>query len=172
MIGKRLNKISLLDDFRPLTHIEIEQGKLLRVKLSDKLMYVTRLQTVNNFLMFNQNKNYILSQLKETAENTTPENKIFMLAYYRMAVDLLLQIAELPRGFFKRYFFKRRFYDFFLNDSEALFNLFQSILDYNTRLFFLLNQVVKHQIFQQEPYTRISRGVSTADPKAWEPRYT
>jgi len=134
-----------VDDFIPLTYIEVIKDKPLIIKLSGKYNFVTWLQKGPNFIQFWMYKAQIIEELERLA-NDKPrkeEKKILksveLLRCIQQMIELLYVISykEYEKGFFKKRNvtkYRRFLYKFLSDNTDVLWDIWSKVLDYNTRL--------------------------------------
>jgi hypothetical protein len=153
-------------DFRPLTYIEVEQGKELIVRLDDKYAFKTKLQIADNFIKFNTSKDIILKQLDRLNELKSDDRKVYeaKIQCYKVLIRLLYEISK---DNYKGFFAKRKYYKYlnklFLNDIKLMTNVFQSVLDYNTDLKKKLKKLQNTKIFKSSVSDMTTGGQSLQD---------
>lgn len=149
-------KGSFVSDFKPLTHIEIEQEKPLIIKMSDKWYFVANLNTTEYLIRFFESKESIMKLINENNDLTSG---------FILLRELLWDICEKPRGLIKRFQFKKFFYSYFLNNVETFFLVFNTLMEYETRLFFLLKSLLNFEMVQTMDYFVMAGGVSSQELK-------
>lgn len=144
-------KRGIAEEFRPLTYIEIKQDKPFIVRMTKKWSYVCRLQKTKNLIKLFHGKNVITEYMNKKKDYITG-----FLSLYKLLYD----ISEKPRGLIKRIRYKSFLYKYFYNNSEVFLNLYNDMLDYQTRLFFLLKIAGEKVMTQEIEYTKINSGLS------------
>jgi hypothetical protein len=161
---------SIKTDFRPLTHHEIMEDKPLLVKIGDsEVYYKSNLQDIKNLTLLWSNKNYLLSALTSIATDDTmnPQEKtIPLVSCYKGLLDMVYEISSKPKKRKELKLFKKTYYSYYSEHSQAFFKLFQMILEYNTRLFFLLSYLQNLQIQQTQEYLGMEREPYSVE-KGW-----
>lgn len=156
--------------FAPLTHLEIKQKKpfiwvLCPEGLKPKWIYEASLLKTKNLSIFWQNKDAVLSSM---------ENKKmkFSLEYVVIYITKMLwEVGKKPKGIIKRYQFKKFFFKYCFDNIEATVKIFNDFLDYQSRVFFLLQTVQRKLITQQEEYSAINGDLSFPEV-THGPKYT
>jgi len=114
-----------------------------------------------------ENKDAILAEPKDKVDNQLNlELKVIYIT------KLLWEIGKKPRGIIKRYQFRNFFFKYCYNNVEALFKVFNDMLDYQTRLFFLLQRISSKIITQQKEYSETSGDLFSQEAEALGPKYT
>jgi hypothetical protein len=133
----------------------------IRVKIGDtNIYYTSNLQDVKNLMLLWSNKNYLLSVLSDvaTSEILKPEEKILpLVSCYKALLDMVYQLSTKPTKKKDLKAFKKTYYSHYSEHNQQFFKLLQMILEYNTRLFFLLSYLQTLQIPQQREYSKMEQ---------------
>ena len=147
------------------------EDKPIRVKIGDTdIFYESNLQSINNLMLLWSNKNYILSAMTELATNDTiqpNEKTIPLVSCYNALLTMVYEIAKKPTKKKDLKLFKKTYYDYYKEHSGCFFKLFQMILEFNTRLFFLLSYLQNLQVQQHREYSGMEQEPFLTD-KGWE----
>lgn len=146
---------TLAERFRPLTHIEIKQRKPFIYHLNSKWTYECRLDLTKNLVSLWNAKDAVLKAFNE--KKYSVEIALLLLR------ELMYEIGQKPRGFLKRMQYKMVYHKSFEDNVGDFIELFNSMLMYQTRLFFLLNQLNQMMFVQQEEYTVMDGEVSSQE---------
>ena len=142
-------------DFRPLTHVEIEEDKPLLVKLGAKHFYNCKLQNAKYLIKFWANKDYLMTVMNTEVDSTTPKNEAILLLTYKALVTLVYEIGEKPKGWFKLRAYRKWFFKYMVDDAHRFWKLFEMVLAYQSRVFFLQKHLQNFGLIQQEVYTKM-----------------
>lgn len=156
---------SFKTDFRPQTHVEIQELKPLRAKLSDKYIYVCHIDNALNAIKLWANKDYLLGLLDTYAKMKDGGiKKTKMLSYCFKAMALLLfEIGEHPKGWLATYRYRKFFVNYMLERTSRMFDLWDKLMVHESRLFFLLKSLKNLELIQQEPFTKTAIELSLLD---------
>jgi len=119
---------TLAERFRPLTHIEIKQRKPFIYHLNSKWTYECRLDLTKNLVSLWNAKDAVLKAFNE--KKYSVEIALLLLR------ELMYEIGQKPRGFLKRMQYKMVYHKSFEDNVGDFIELFNSMLMYQTRLFF------------------------------------
>lgn len=166
----------LKEDFRPLTYSEIMEMKPLIVKVSNDITYKTNLLSCKGLTTLWSNKDYITGVMetfsKQSAEAKDSSELIsiqtVLIASYKSLISILWEICEKPKK--KREVKKqfKRFHDHMMEHFDHLMDLWEKVLVYNSRLFFLLQHLQNLSMVQQGRYSKTSIELSS-QPKTITP---
>ena len=123
-------------DIRPLEYIEIKKDKPLIIKLNKKYMFKCGINSISEFIAFNDSKNIIFKKLDEL--NSMENNKytqITKIIYYRMLIDLLYEISKSNyKGRIRKYYYKKFMVKYLLDNYEAMLEILKNVLNFNSML--------------------------------------
>jgi hypothetical protein len=123
-----------VEKFIPLTYLEAKQKKPLIFKLSDKWNFVTHPQSAFNFALLINRKDYvkqIYGAAIDCKDGTLRSTQIIMANKQLIGMLFELSKQEYPD---KEKEYGEFLYNYFLENTEAMFEIFQTILDQNTRI--------------------------------------
>jgi hypothetical protein len=127
------------EKFIPLTYLEVQQKKPLVIKLNDDWNFVTYPQSALNFALLINRKDYVkqlfesvLSKEVKTPEEQAERTKTILLGS-RKLISLLYELSK--QEYINKEKEYREFLDsYFLQDTDALIEVFTKVLNLNTRL--------------------------------------
>ena len=153
-------------NFRPLTYIEVEQDKLLIIKLNDKYIFKTKLQIADNFIKFNTSKNLILenlNRLNELNDNNTSID-IAKIVCFKTLIRLLYEISKQEyKGFFKKRKYHKFLNKYLFENTEILIDIFSKVLAYNSELKKKLENLLNFDIFKNNASEMTAGGIPLRD---------
>lgn len=154
---------NVLEKFRPLTQFEIEEKKPLLIKFGKYTLRYQLFYALNVIRLW-QIKEGVLSKFKKIEENPT-KNSLYSLSVFSDIAKILWECSDLvviKNGKIKKVFnpyklWKQRklYYKWSMEHVDYLLEQFDYVLNYQTRLFFLLRHHLSLGIIQEERYTKI-----------------
>jgi hypothetical protein len=131
--------VAKVEKFLPLTYIEAKQRKPFVKKLSDDWNFVTYPQSALNFALLIDRKNYIKNIFNEilkndgTDEASQARRSTQILLATKQLIMMLVEISkqEYPD---KETEYTQFLVTHFLENTEDLFETFQTVLDLNSRI--------------------------------------
>jgi len=135
--------------FIPLTYLEAIKGKPLVIKLNDEWNFVTCPQTAINFVSIIDRKDLILTGFERLkampveSEDQRVKRQLAMIGVLRGLVELLYDISkdeyeteekENSKEKTKQQLYYAFLTDYFINNIDALFDVWEKVLEYNARL--------------------------------------
>jgi hypothetical protein len=143
-----------LKDFRPLTGTEIEEKKPLLLKCG-KFVLKYSLFSALKTVQFWEAKDQILNDFKDIKTGENPEKVIPVV---KLIADLLWTLRDNKRLLDS--FKYKKWIEYSLYNTNVVIEAFYDLLNYQTRVFFLLKTLADLPILQQTAYSRIGSSVS------------
>ena len=139
-------------DFKPLEYIEVMRSKPLIIKLSEKYMFKCELQSINDFLLFNESKTIIfknLETLNDKGEHLVISQSKIVL--FKMLIKVLFEISKREyNGVIAKYRYFKFLNKYLFDNIEVLYDITDKVLRYNSRLKKKALNLLNFQIFQSE----------------------
>jgi len=124
-------KVKYYDQFRPLTGVEIDENKPLFFRIDKKLILEFLPWSANTVYNFWGAKDRIVDYI---AEGKQGDKSSQVIVGFVAMIDLIWDMRENKR-FLDRWKYKK-FKDFCMRNTNKLFEIFDSLANYQTRLFF------------------------------------
>lgn len=128
-----------VEKYIPLTYIEVEKNKPLIIKLTEEWNFVSYLQKAVNFALIIDRKDFLLRNIEYcvTKESKTDEERSQKDIQLITALNLLISILyEVSRQEYKdkEEEYRKFIQEYFIENTDILFDVWQKVLDYNTKL--------------------------------------
>jgi hypothetical protein len=149
-----MSKVYWLKDFRPLTGTEIEERKPLFIKCG-KWVLKYNLFSALNTVQFFEAKDAILNDFKTIKDG---EKTTSVIPVVKMIADLLWTLRDNKKWY--DYFRYKNWIKYCLYNTGVIIEAFYNLLNYQTRIFFLLQTTANLPMFQQTAYSRIGSPLS------------
>lgn len=127
-------KALLKVDYRPLEYIEVQQGKPLNVLIEPGLVLTFHLQTIKDFIYFNENYKILFNLIERVNDMAIPNKDQVKIAYFIKLIELLFDMVKSQYGFFARRRLLKRMKLILLNDITRLIDIYDNILRYNSEV--------------------------------------
>ena len=144
------SKVQYYNQFRPLTGVEIEENKPLFFRIDKKTILEFKPQTAINIYNFWTAKDRVLDYIIEGKKDG--QGGQVVIGFIAM-IDLIWNMRE-NKTFIARFKYKR-FKEFCLTNTDKLLSLFDDLVNYQTRIFFLAEMLQKLEMVQQTEYSKI-----------------
>jgi len=149
-----MDKVYFLKDFRPLTGTEIEEKKPLFIKCG-KWVFKYSLFSALKTVQFFEAKDLILKDFKAIK---TGENPHKVIPAVKLISDLLWTLRDNKKIF--DFFKYRKWIEYCLYHTGEIIEAFYDLLNYQSRLFFLLQTTANLPVVQTAGFSRIGSPVS------------
>lgn len=145
---------SFVEKFRPLTHFEIVTGKPFRTRIGkSKYFYEHNLMSAVNLVRFHELYSPMLDALTTTAKATAEspqfnEHSVNLIKVFVQMIMLMYEVGKKPKWWWQRLGMKRAMLREWINDAEAMFKTFESLMVYESRLFSLARGLATWELVQ------------------------
>jgi len=135
--------------YKPLEYLEVKQDKPFIKPLTNGWIFICKLQTIGDFISFNESKNMILSEIERlnNVEKIDLLTRTAKIINYKLLIELLYQLSKKQYGFFKRIRYRKYLHKYLFNNFNIFLDIFKELLRFNTGLKKKQESIQKHAIF-------------------------